>query len=454
MAGDRPSRPRTASVRTSLLDGGWEDDGTTDTAVELPAGIAAEDDAEETHDVPFFPANPAAPDYPPDPPQPSAVQEGSVTEVDALLDAVDDDDMATTLATVRREDIEQTLGMPPPDASPYGAPARPAAGTAPYVAPLAEPPLAAPVPPVQPEVLPPRDVSRPPTASPAAAEPALGQAAEGSYAATPAPARGLPTWLSLLLMVLLLLVGLGAGFFLGQTRQKAKQAVQLPSRPTRATAPTASAGPSAPVASSLVDQASSGDAAALDKLEARPALDVDAILAVSHGQVMQRRHKLEQLGDKLLKQPSLASDTAMQKRLLSAARDPETVRQALRIMATLPTSAGPDLLFQTWTGTRRRTVATRLAEQLVYEKSVRARATPALAVALELRHAESCEDNQKLLAAAKDHGDCRSLYVLLLLRRHSGCGRHKRQDCFKCLRGNHDLADAVKAVRHRFGPRF
>lgn len=470
MAGDRPSRPRAEPVRTSLLDDNWDDDRASNTAVALPEGMLPLDEDEETIDRRNLPASPAQPRRPPAPPELPDVDESSVTEVDRrLVDDVVDEDAVATLATVRLSDIDPMLGLPSPAASPHDPvpepPVEPAAPSPAATDDVRAQPVESAYGVLQPpaeshEAPPPVAPGAPPATAPGASvRPATDavlrespvSAGAGPRAQFPTPARGMPTWLSLTLMVLTLAAGVAVGFVLGRARQKAAQSARAPA--TATPAPIASAMPRA-AASSLVDRASAGDSAAMKQLQARPRPDVNALLALSHGRVMQRRHKVEQLGDQLLHKPSLASDHGVEKKLLLAARDPTTVRQALGIMATLPGSTGPDLLFRVWTGTRRRTEATRLAEQLVYERNVRARATPALAVALDLRKAENCKDNQKLLAPAKDHGDRRSLHALLLLRRHHGCGRHRRQDCFKCLRGNHDLRDAIKAVRHRHGPKL
>lgn len=495
MAGDRPSRPRAARVRTATLDGGWEEEG-TDTAVVLPAGVEPEDGDETLDRGGFFPSEESreAAGSPP------VAPEGSVTEVDSLLDAIDDDDMATTLATIRFDEVEAMRRRAQPGMSPYTTPVPESPAPPPPEAASAEPayPEAAPAEPAYAEAAP----AEPAYPEAAAAEPAYPEAAPGLPAypeaapagvpvsprtavpvdmpapspalvereplspthgydapqAPPASRRGLPIWLSILLMLFTLVGGLVGGFVFAQARAKAPHVVRARVTPTAAPALKASAAPAAPtappVASSLVERASAGDVAAIKQLQSRPSPDVDAILALSHGKLMERRQALQQLGDRLVHKPALAADHAVHKLLISAARDPQTFRQALRIMATLPSSVGPELLFKVWTGERRRTDASALAEKLVYEKSVRARATPALGIALDLHRAESCEDNEKLLPAAKDHGDRRSLHVLLLLRRRSGCGTHKRQDCFKCLRKNHELQHAIKAVRHRRAPKL
>lgn len=460
MPGDRPPRPKAAPVRTSFVDGGWEEG--TDTEVEQPApDVIAQDESVRPPTGPL-PPPPVPPDFVPAPPEPARVEEGSVTEVDTLLEAIDDD-VDATLATVRREQIEHMLGAPPPDASPYAAAVPqaplpelglpPAAGPPQPVAPVPSLPDAPPTPAAgRVDVAPPQGhVDLRYAGEPA--PPSSGRAPGGAPSRTVRVAGAeIPLWLPVVAVVVAASIGsLLLGFALGRGRRAVDEAARAPSPALPSAGPAASA---TPAATSLVERASAGEPAAIKQLEARSELDVDAALALSRGRMMQRRNELEKIGRELQQKPALASDQGVSRGLISAARDPETAREALRIMATLPGAAGPDLLYETWTGTPRRTATTRLAEKLVYEKSVRARATPALAVALDLRKAQSCEENQKLLSAAKDYGDRRSLHLLALLQRRFGCGPHKRQDCYGCLRDSDDLPDAIKAVRGRAAPKF
>jgi hypothetical protein len=85
-------------------------------------------------------------------------------------------------------------------------------------------------------------------------------------------------------------------------------------------------------------------------------------------------------------------------------------------------------------------------------KDVRPKASPALAVALELREAETCEENLKLLAKATELGDKRSLAPIARLGRRTGCGPAKRDDCFACLREGDALKNALVAVKKRREP--
>jgi hypothetical protein len=90
---------------------------------------------------------------------------------------------------------------------------------------------------------------------------------------------------------------------------------------------------------------------------------------------------------------------------------------------------------------------------LVFSKEVRAKASPELAVALDLRIAETCEQNKALLPRVIAKGDRRSLPMLAKLSRRFGCGPNKRQDCNACLRDDKSVDDAMVAVKKRREPK-
>src|SRR5690606_26425164 len=121
-------------------------------------------------------------------------------------------------------------------------------------------------------------------------------------------------------------------------------------------------------------------------------------------------------------------------RLRAFIDDRDTALQALGMLGQTPSSAGADVLYDVWVGTRSRTETTWLAEQLVFSPEVRKRASRALQVALDLRTTEDCESLKNLLTDASDHADARSARLLARLRAKRGCGERGRDDCYACLR--------------------
>jgi hypothetical protein len=195
---------------------------------------------------------------------------------------------------------------------------------------------------------------------------------------------------------------------------------------------------------------------ALAALESKPleSLSASELLALAAGRSERRLETAQALRKKIESEPGLAAkDKTVQGELLKQAADAETAREALAAMAALEGALGADLLYEVWTGTPVRNDATELARALVYSTDVRPKASPALAVALELRQAETCEQFQTALPKALKDGDRRALHLLLKLGNKRGCGPKKSQDCYACLRAAPDeLAATINAVKSRRSP--
>ncbi len=112
-------------------------------------------------------------------------------------------------------------------------------------------------------------------------------------------------------------------------------------------------------------------------------------------------------------------------------------------------SAGPDLLYElTLTDAR----AAARADELLASEPVRARATPALLIANDLRKAASCSARVPLLERAIEVGDERSAAILGPLGASSkkGCGKKKKMPCpAACPAEAERFLDAVAKIRAR-----
>jgi hypothetical protein len=214
-------------------------------------------------------------------------------------------------------------------------------------------------------------------------------------------------------------------------------------------APTAAAAPAA--------AAEKPATPSLAELEAKPldALDATELVQLAEARAAQRRQTALALGSKLEANPALVSDKVTQQALLRVIADAETSRTGLSTLAKLDSPVAADLLYEVWTGTTARTETTELAHQILYTKEVRSKASPALAVALDLRAANSCDETKPVLARALKDGDRRSLHLLTKLLAKRGCGAKKNEDCFACLRGDNDeLTATINAVKSRRPPSY
>jgi hypothetical protein len=227
-----------------------------------------------------------------------------------------------------------------------------------------------------------------------------------------------------------------------------------PSTPGNAGVPPGAARGSA---GGALERASLGDPAALGALEQKKPRDLgsDEALALATGRVAAQVGAARKLRERLGSDPGLAKDSHVVLELIKFAQAPETSREALSAMAALPGPIAADLLYEVWTGTAERSFATELAQALLLGRDVRPRASPALAVALDLREAEGCEDSARIVSRAAEVGDKRSFAPLSRLLRRTGCGPGKKQDCYPCLRDKDEqLRKAMAAVKLRHEPNF
>lgn len=229
----------------------------------------------------------------------------------------------------------------------------------------------------------------------------------------------------------------------------------------RAGAPLASASGSASVAAAANAPAKSAKPKArpglLAELEGRSpeSLSASELVKLAEGRSERQREAAEALREKIEDDASLVQDKAVQDELLRLSGDAETARDALAAMAVAEAPIGPDLLYEAWTGTTAKTDATELARALVYSKDIRPKASPALAVALDLRVAEKCEELKAVMPRALKDGDRRVHHLLTKLVPKRGCGPKKNEDCYACLREPADeLTATINAVKSRKPPSY
>lgn len=212
----------------------------------------------------------------------------------------------------------------------------------------------------------------------------------------------------------------------------------------------------APPEPTFLEKVTTGDPEAIDQLEQKPVEQrtADEALALARGRTAMKRMEMTKLGETLADNPDLAQDPLMLRRLRKHAKDPEIADRVLAIVAKMPGSAGGDLLYDVWFRTRKTSPVAQLAEELMFSEDVRAKASPALSVVLDLRIEKDCAKVQEIVSHAEEHGDMRCLIPLGRLVPKVGCGENKRQDCYPCLGNRASVRDAITAVRRRPMPMF
>jgi serine/threonine-protein kinase len=87
--------------------------------------------------------------------------------------------------------------------------------------------------------------------------------------------------------------------------------------------------------------------------------------------------------------------------------------------------------------------------QALLKPEVRAHASAATRLVLDLTDANDCESKHALVLRAKEEADTRALPALHALEKRFGCGRRGKHDCWACLRRDGSLDDAISSIEAR-----
>jgi hypothetical protein len=127
---------------------------------------------------------------------------------------------------------------------------------------------------------------------------------------------------------------------------------------------------------------------------------------------------------------------------------PAALNAALEVLEGPMGERGVDLIIDLNNRVQNKTGKFRLGASLA-KPAVRAHASPATLVFLDLRAAQRCDTRHALLPRAKQFGDQRTLALLRPLDRRDGCGFLNLGDCWPCLRQDWGLRDAMAAIEAR-----
>ncbi len=207
----------------------------------------------------------------------------------------------------------------------------------------------------------------------------------------------------------------------------------------------------------LKSAAEFGDDKAIEELLQIPAGDRDNDVWLVVGEGYMRTSRAEEAlriyQKAIAHNPELAEDEKVAYNVRLAVKDSATATLAVTVAAESLGQRGVNVLFSTWADTARRTKASALAERYLKQDKVLEKATREVKLALALREDSDCERTRQLLKSAYEYGDSRSLHPMAKLRAVKGCGPHRNDDCYPCLRGDTLLEDAIAAAAKRIGPK-
>jgi serine/threonine-protein kinase len=144
-----------------------------------------------------------------------------------------------------------------------------------------------------------------------------------------------------------------------------------------------------------------------------------------------------------------AIDAKVMDAVVLAAQRPDTMEDAFSLLEGPLGPRGVDALLDLSTSKSASPTVQRRAAKSIARADVRANASAATSLMLDLKTAKRCEDKRDLLDRAKESGDARVLPTLKALKNPRGCGFMGMRDCYTCLRKDDALDDAIKAVEAR-----
>ena len=213
----------------------------------------------------------------------------------------------------------------------------------------------------------------------------------------------------------------------------------------------------------VISRAEGGDQTALAELTARPEAQrtLAEWSALGHGyaKLSHFQASLTAYQKGVASKPELNRDPKLLADLRLAVVDAQASEAALKFAATGLGSSGVDVVYDVWESSKSVPSRAPLAKQArayLDDDAVRAKASPALKVLLELGKAqkEGCASVKRWLARASTEGDARVVPALKRFDDRRGCGFLGLADCYSCLRAGKDLSSAADSVAARPAPRF
>ena len=242
-----------------------------------------------------------------------------------------------------------------------------------------------------------------------------------------------------------------------------KSLVSRPSEEPSNAAPAPSAAMAAPGTSAArVEPVADPTAADIDRARAEgvPALEAmiekhprQAELRVALAQALVKDKKLpaatEAVRVGLELDPKQSGSGKVAGVLFQTAQSAASTEAAFALLEGRMGAHGADVIYDLAQAKEVRLAVRARAEAWLGSPAFQEASSPELNVAVALQNAESCEQKHALLLRAKNVGDERSLPYIKPLAKTSGCGAAKKTDCWRCLRKDARLADAIAAIEQR-----
>jgi serine/threonine protein kinase len=181
--------------------------------------------------------------------------------------------------------------------------------------------------------------------------------------------------------------------------------------------------------------------------------DVHMLLERAYTGVHDGRNSMREAGLWLATDTNAPADPKLQEEIRNAALVRESQDDAFALLESKMGTRGVDILYDIAYGVsgRQYPQAASRGRRSLDLQEVRGRASPALAIALDLRDAKACDAKRALLDRVRDQGDARVLGIVQPLEATRGCGFLGALDCYPCLHKDRQLHEAIAAVQERTG---
>lgn len=144
-----------------------------------------------------------------------------------------------------------------------------------------------------------------------------------------------------------------------------------------------------------------------------------------------------------------AIDEAVLQVVVNAAQRSETLEEAFALLEGALGTRGVDGLIELSTTKSASPAVRARAGRSLGRADVRANASAAAGIVIDLKAARDCPGKREVIERAKDSGDERVVPSLKAMRNPRGCGFMGMRDCYGCLRRDDVLDDAIKAIEGR-----
>ena len=151
----------------------------------------------------------------------------------------------------------------------------------------------------------------------------------------------------------------------------------------------------------------------------------------------------------LAKIDAAAVDDSVLQIVIRAAQRPDTADEAFALLEGPLGAAGVDGLVELSTNKAIPATPRLRATRSLARPEIRAKASAAANLMLDLKGATTCTVRKDWVGRAKDVGDGRALVTLRAMRQTHGCGFLGTRDCWSCLRRDETLEDAIQAIETR-----